>query len=286
MGECDLEWNEFYPEGGHSADEDFAWEELPHTLDAGQFSSPARKPGAVSRAIGTSSAESDARPLDVAGSRPGEARLPTVKPGTKAARKRRKGAIKRANVLTDEAIRRVDEEWIAQRSRSPFSDRLKIALSWRGGLRASEIADLPIHAMLDSHGRVQDKIEVYASKTRTSRNVAMHDDVHDALLGLIEHHPDATHAAFSIGRDGMLRRQSASCVANWFHRVYRAVGLIGCSSHSGRRTFATQLARLIGANRGSIIDLQEILGHATLSSTQCYLEPSDTIALLVRSLGK
>ena len=105
------------------------------------------------------------------------------------------------------------------------------------------------------------------------------------LAALLDWHPGATHAAFSIARDGSMRRQSASCIANWFFRLYRDAGLEGCSSHSGRRTFATHIARGLGAFDGSIKDLQDLLGHACLSSTECYLEPSNRIDQLVRSLG-
>jgi integrase/recombinase XerD len=140
--------------------------------------------------------------------------------------------------------------------------------------------------MLNANGSIAEEIEVYASKTKSRRKIPMHEEVHDALVMLLEKHPDATHAAFSIGRDGALRRQSASCVANWFFRLYRSAGLIGCSSHSGRRTFATGIARLLGGGRGSLADLQRLLGHVNLASTECYLEPSDRVAELVRSLGK
>ncbi|MFM6830806.1 MAG: tyrosine-type recombinase/integrase, partial [Novosphingobium sp.] len=98
-------------------------------------------------------------------------------------------------------------------------------------------------------------------------------------------HPSATHAAFSIGRSGVLRPQQASRVANWFFRLYKAAGLSGCSSHSGRRTFATEVARKLPAHQGSLKDLQVALGHARLSSTECYLEPSNQMAQIIRSLG-
>jgi integrase/recombinase XerD len=85
--------------------------------------------------------------------------------------------------------------------------------------------------------------------------------------------------AFSIGRGGRLRRQSASAVTNWFHRLFRELGLEGASSHSGRRTFATELART-----APLEIVQRILGHASLASTECYLEPDDDVARLVHAL--
>lgn len=210
--------------------------------------------------------------------------FPTIRRGSKAAARRYKGPVKRANLLTPNALK-LCAEWIATKSRSPQSDQLKLLLAVRAGLRASEISDLPIDAMLDARGRIQDEIEIYARKTKTRRTLPMHPEIRDALEALLIRFPQATHAAFSIGRYGHLRHQSASCVANWFHRMFRSAGLKGCSSHSGRRTFATEFGRLLGGYQGSTKDLQMALGHACLSSTECYLEPSDRIADLIRSLG-
>lgn len=222
--------------------------------------------------------------LDFRLAQPAFAELPLVRPGTKAAAARYKGPVKRAALLDREAVR-LAEDHIARISRSPESDYLKLRLSLRSGLRASEIADLPIGAMLNARGLIADSIQVYARKTKSRRMLPMHPEVRSALARLLGRHPEATHAAFSIGRHGVLRRQSASCVANWFFRLYRDAGLIGCSSHSGQRTFATELARLLGLYGGTSKDLQNALGHASLSSTECYLEPSNRIADLIKALG-
>ena len=67
---------------------------------------------------------------------------------------------------------------------------------------------------------------------------------------------------------------SAASVAVWFHRLYSDIGLAGCSSHSGRRTFITRAARKIVEAGGSLRDVQQLAGHAQLGTTQGYIDGS------------
>ena len=65
---------------------------------------------------------------------------------------------------------------------------------------------------------------------------------------------------------------SAQTVQRWFARHYQALGFVGCSSHSGRRTFITRGARKVVEVGGSLRDVQQLAGHATLATTQRYIE--------------
>ena len=68
------------------------------------------------------------------------------------------------------------------------------------------------------------------------------------------------------------RQTSAAAIVNLFAVWYRALGFNGCSSHSGRRGFITNAARKIGTVGGSLRDVQLLAGHASLSTTQRYIE--------------
>jgi integrase len=46
----------------------------------------------------------------------------------------------------------------------------------------------------------------------------------------------------------------------------------GASSHSGQRTFVTNCAKRAVASGGSLKDVQELAGHASLSTTQRYIQ--------------
>jgi integrase/recombinase XerD len=58
----------------------------------------------------------------------------------------------------------------------------------------------------------------------------------------------------------------------WFNRAFRNVGLKGCSSHSGRRTFVTRAARLVHKAGGSLRDVQLLAGHRSIQTTQRYID--------------
>jgi integrase len=58
----------------------------------------------------------------------------------------------------------------------------------------------------------------------------------------------------------------------WFAKAYRTIGLEGCSSHSGRRTFITRAARLVHKAGGSLRDVQLLAGHRSIQTTQRYID--------------
>ena len=67
-------------------------------------------------------------------------------------------------------------------------------------------------------------------------------------------------------------RMRAGSIVLWFARAFRAIGLHGCSSHSGRRTFITRAARLVHKTGGSLRDVQLLAGHASITTTQRYID--------------
>ena len=159
-------------------------------------------------------------------------------------------------------------------TRHPARDRVIFLLSFKAGLRAKEISAIRWSMVSDPHGDIADEIalEDKASKGRGGRRVPMHKAVREALTTLqvvcgTKAKPDAS-VIYSERGSGM----SAASVVNWFSRLYATLGMQGCSSHSGRRTFVTAAARKIVQAGGSLRDVQQLAGHRDLSTTQSYIE--------------
>lgn len=65
---------------------------------------------------------------------------------------------------------------------------------------------------------------------------------------------------------------TAKAIVDWFADTFAELGLHGCSSHSGRRTFVTRAARLIQKAGGSLRDVQQLVGHRSIKTTQGYID--------------
>lgn len=156
-------------------------------------------------------------------------------------------------------------------SNHPSRDKVIFLLSLHG-LRACEIADLEVSMIKAPDGNIGDVIalEDKASKGSSGRVIpmsqALRDSVNTYLPG--RNRPDSIHLITTQRAD----KFSANAVAVWFNRFYKKLGLQGCSSHSGRRTFLTNAARRISLAGGSIRDVMALAGHQHLSTTQRYVE--------------
>ena len=159
-------------------------------------------------------------------------------------------------------------------SRYPARDRAILLLSFKAGLRAKEIAFITWGMVTDAEGVVSDvlHLENSASKgSRGGRQIPMHPELRESLIALRSADRD-NHVVFSERG----RCMSPTAVANWFYCLYKVLGFTGASSHSGRRTFITRAARNIVQAGGSLRDVQDLAGHSSLTTTQRYIEVSDS----------
>jgi len=179
---------------------------------------------------------------------------------------------KQAKIISDKQVRAVLAELDTRRY--PLRDRTIFMFSLKAGMRAKEIASVTWGMVTDAEGEIADVIalENRAAKGKSGRVIPMHPDLKAALMALHQRRGDKVRPDLPVIHSERDRGLSPGAVAVWFHRLYSGLGMIGCSSHSGRRTFITRAARKIGEVGGSLRDIQQLAGHANLGTTARYIE--------------
>jgi integrase len=175
---------------------------------------------------------------------------------------------KQAKTLSTDHID--DLLFFAERSRQPLRNRLIVLLSVKAGLRAAEIAKLSWDMVLGPGGEVGVAIELQdkIAKKRGGRSIPIHTELRQALVK-VRKRCDGQGPIIRSERGGAMTPMS---IVVWFSRAYGALGLEGCSSHSGRRTFITRAARVVHKAGGSLRDVQLLAGHRSIQTTQRYID--------------
>jgi integrase len=175
---------------------------------------------------------------------------------------------KQAKILSEQEVE--DVLFFAETTRNPDRNRVIVLLSVKAGLRAGEIANLTWDMLTDAMGNVSSRIELrdHAAKMGSGRTVPMNALLHDALVAW-RAKSSGNCAVIASERGGNMTPLS---IVIWFARAYEALGLDGCSSHSGRRTFVTRAARVVHKAGGSLRDVQLLAGHRSIQTTQRYID--------------
>ena len=182
---------------------------------------------------------------------------------------------KQSKVLTEKQIETM-LAYVSSR-RNGARNRVIIQLSVKAGLRAKEIACLKWAMVLNADGIVGDALHLtnIASKGASGRVIPLNKALKESLLNLWQLETDRSdfnrHESHVV-RSERSPRTSAQAVVNMFQRWYRDLNYVGCSSHSGRRTFITNTARKISLVGGSLRDVQSLAGHSNLQTTQRYID--------------
>jgi integrase/recombinase XerD len=184
-----------------------------------------------------------------------------------------------ARILTDKEYRKV----LLHLARKKHHARNKLALnlSHSAGLRVGEIANLTIKHVLAEDGTIKDEFFLSKNETKGNRgrtvllSQKLRDEIHEYLSVRFQL-KDLTILNYTNLNRPLIYSQkselgfSANSLAQWFGLTFRSAGLSGCSSHSGRRHFATSLSN--SAVNPKII--QKLLGHRQVQTTLLYCEVS------------
>ena len=124
----------------------------------------------------------------------------------------------------------------------------------------------------DGEGYISDSINLpnNASKGKYSgRIIPIHKDLKKLLTNLKQENTSLSSYIITTERD---KKMSAQAIVNFFYLLYKGLNIDGCSSHSGRRTFITQAAKMISQAGGTINDVRQLAEHSSLATTQRYIE--------------
>jgi len=163
-------------------------------------------------------------------------------------------------------------------TRQPLRNRVIFLLSVKSGMRSKEISGLKWSMMISPTGDLDDSIHLtndISTGKLGGRVIPIHKDLKKLLVQLYEQ--EQTRKGFDVQASYVVRTErsintSSQSVVNMFQRWYRDLGFVGYSSHSGRRTFIIDLSKKVSLVGGSLRDVQTLVGHKNLQTTQRYVE--------------
>ena len=169
-------------------------------------------------------------------------------------------------------------------SRHSCRDICMFLLTVKAGLRAVEVANIKWAMVLDADKKQIDKfIRLPKEATKGSKQKRIIPINKLLKEWLINHHQSSlpekpSDRIFYSERGYKFDRFK---VVGFFWRLYKRLGFYKCSSHSGRRTFITETSRKITKAGGSLRDIQDLVGHRSLETTQSYIQVNEAAKIRV-----
>jgi integrase/recombinase XerD len=178
-----------------------------------------------------------------------------------------------AKVLSDQEIKRV-----LNSLRKGNHSKRNVALfyfSLRLGLRAKEMALLRVNDVLAPDGEIIEEVSLHSSITKGGKQryiFLTNEKVRNALREYLKDRQEQQGILFRrtapLFQSQRGNKFSPNTLQQLFHRIYKHVGIHGASSHSGRRTFATNLIE-----KGTDIKaVSTLMGHASVAMTARYVD--------------
>lgn len=184
-----------------------------------------------------------------------------------------KAAMKQAKTLTPTELRRV-LDYIATRPHAS-RNRAMVLMTFWAGMRVGEVAALRVRDVLDADGTVRAEIVLTPEQTKGNqhRTVYLNERLRKELAVYIKQTRFINHPRTKLfyTQKRLIDGFTANTLTQHFHYLYKGAGISGASSHSGRRSFITNLA-----NKGiGVRVLAELAGHRSITTTQKYIEVND-----------
>ena len=186
----------------------------------------------------------------------------------------KKTMAKQAKTLNQAELRKV-LDYISTRKHSA-RNKAMLMTTFLSGMRVAEVASLKFSDVVDNEGNIRDEIRLTPEMTKGqySRVVFVNERLRKELQQYIRIYSPTDRAmkffySQKKGSDGF----NANTLTQHFHFLYKRAGIDGASSHSGRRSFITNLA-----SKGvSVRVLMSLAGHRSIGTTQAYIDINDSM---------
>jgi integrase/recombinase XerD len=160
--------------------------------------------------------------------------------------------------------------------RHAHRNRCFILLTHLAGMRVGEVASLRWVDVLKADGHIKEEIRLLPEMTKGkhARTVFISTRLREELQRYADIYRRSAplECPLFYSQKDARKGFTANSLTQTVSKLYRGAGLDGATSHSGRRTFLTNLA-----NKGTAIHLLRTLaGHRSISTTATYLYSSPT----------
>ena len=186
----------------------------------------------------------------------------------------KKTMAKQAKTLNQQELRKV-LDYISTRKHAA-RNRAMLMTTFLSGMRVGEVSSLRIRDVIDAEGNVRNEIRLTPEMTKgdSARIVFINERLRKELEQYLRinksNNPDSK---LFYSQKKTSNGFNANTLTQHFHFLYKRAGLDGASSHSGRRTFITNLA-----SKGvGVRVLMNLAGHKSIATTQAYIDINDNM---------
>jgi integrase/recombinase XerD len=178
-----------------------------------------------------------------------------------------------AKTLTQNEVDQV-LRYINTKNRYAVRNRVMLLTSFYSGMRVGEIASLRVCDVQNEDGTIKNEVRLSATQTKGNigRVVFINEKLRTEIASYLKQYKakSATQPLFYTEKRAGF---TANTLTQWFFWLYKKAGISSASSHSGRRTFITNLA-----NKGvGVRVLASLAGHKSLNTTMIYIDTNDEI---------
>lgn len=176
-----------------------------------------------------------------------------------------------AKTLTERELKRTLD--FAALGRHAARDRAMLLMTYYAGLRVSEVAALKYSDVVavDSTIKAEFQLAPEQVKGGHARVVFIGEKLRRELSAYVKTLKRHEQEQLPLFRTQKRDHFTANTLCQHFLWLYRRAGIDGASSHSGRRTFITNLA----AKGVGVRVLAALAGHRSISTTQAYIDVND-----------